>query len=829
VPIWARVVIAVAACRVLISSALYLSGQLAYRNELPLPLGVYATLTAAFGVLGLTLVAANRRDVRAAWLGGVFILGAVPLSAPFLAGRPVGELGWLRFVRPDAFLPALLWGFVAGFPSPMTGRPAALVRLAIRVAAAAGLGLSLVNLSFLVAPTADWRVLVRPVPGSGSLYYPLVFGTSTAAFALLLARARGAGPSQRRQVLLFAGGLVGGALPLVLQASLEAIPAYYDLIHQPGVELVVGVIVFGALATIPFVTAYSVLFDRVVDLRLVLRAALQYALARYSILFLTLVPFLALGFFVVSHRTEPMAALMTGPRPIVLSAMAVAGVLAFRQRQRLLGAVDRRFFREQYDARHLLDGFVADILHATSPSALETRIQAAVARAFHADAKLFTANDVLGVYERPHTGAEPVSLTGILASLAGADPAPMDVDPSDVYSPFRRLPPDEQRWLVDGQLRLLLALRNPERRPVALLGLSSKRSGLPYSEADRRLVSAVGGAASLTLQNLRLRSMTPDPQAPAARECRVCQRLHPPDAAICGCGGHLWEVPAPYVLRGVFQLERRIGGGGMGVVYGARDLNLDRPVAVKTLPKMTVQSAVQLRREARAMAAVAHPNLAVIHGVETWRDIPFLVQEYLAGGTLAARIKAKPLSIDAALDLGITIAGALHALHQAGLVHRDIKPTNIGFTQSGVVKLLDFGLARHLAGVAGGSDDTTSSGLLLGASAVVTDHGLVGTPPYMSPEALLSRQPEPSFDLWSLCVVLYEAMTGRRPFDGRDAIEMAELLSRRELPVPGQCLEHCPAEVDAFFRRAFSSDPARRPGSAEALRLELLELRRVSG
>jgi serine/threonine-protein kinase len=830
VPIWARLVVAVAGCRVLIATALYLSGQ-SYPAALPLPPGLYLALTAAFGGLGITLVAANRRDVRAAWLGGVFVLGAVPLSAPFLAGRPIAELGWLRLVRPDTFLPALLLGFVSAFPSPMTGRGGRLAQQATGAAALLGLALAVLNLSVLFTPAGGrvgaWRAVLVPVAGAGSLYYPLVFGLCTAAFALLLTRARGARASERRQVMLFAGGFVGGSLPLVIQASLEAIPAYYAFVHRPGIEQAVGVIVFGALGTIPFVTAYSVLFDRVVELRFVLRAALQYALARYSIVFLALVPFLALAFFVVMHRDEPLTGLMTGTRPLVLAAVAIAGAFALRYRDGLLDAVDRRFFREQYDPQQLLDGFAGEILRAGTTADLETSVGRIADRAFHADAKLFVANEVLGVYERPTSGGETISLGGILASLASADPAPMDVDPSDVYSPFRRLPPDEQRWLLDGELRLLLALRSAHGQPTALLALTSKRSGLPYSDADRRLLSALGSAAALTLQNLRLRSATPDPLMPAARECRRCQQLHAPEAQACTCGGSLRDAPAPFVLRGVYQLERRIGGGGMGVVYQARDLNLDRVVAVKTLPRTTVEAAVRLRREARAMAAVAHPNLAVIHGVETWRDIPFLVQEYLAGGTLAERIRRGPLSPSAALDLAITLAGALDALHRAGLVHRDVKPSNIGFTAGGDVKLLDFGLARQLAGMPGALDATTETGPPRWRSPSITDQVLVGTPAYMSPEAILGRPAEPAFDIWSLCVVLYESMTGTRPFDGRDAIDMAELLGAGRFAPPSRLADACPPAMDEFFERAFNARVNERPGTAGALRRDLDELRRV--
>ena len=153
----------------------------------------------------------------------------------------------------------------------------------------------------------------------------------------------------------------------------------------------------------------------------------------------------------------------------------------------------------------------------------------------------------------------------------------------------------------------------------------------------------------------------------------------------------------PHVLRGMFRLEQRLGAGGMGVVYRAVDL---QPRARRRDQDAAADGRragpARLRKEARAMAMVAHPNLAVIYGIETWRDMPFLVEEYLAGGTLAHGCRCARPSLAEALQLGITLADALEHLHAAGILHCDIKPSNIGFTQHGVVKLLDFGLARLL-------------------------------------------------------------------------------------------------------------------------------------
>jgi serine/threonine protein kinase len=240
-----------------------------------------------------------------------------------------------------------------------------------------------------------------------------------------------------------------------------------------------------------------------------------------------------------------------------------------------------------------------------------------------------------------------------------------------------------------------------------------------------------------------------------------------------------------------------------------------------------------MRREARAMAAVTHPSLALIFGAETWHGTPMLVLELLEGGSLAERLARSPLPIPAALELGIALAGAVAELHRAGILHRDIKPSNIGFTRDGAPKLLDFGLARVLgdereeaaAAVAVGPDLGLSEAETMSRTMKTPAGCVVGTPLYMSPEALRGERANPSFDLWGLAVVLWEAIAGCHPFAGPDRLPTRERVSAARVPAVEALRPDCPAKVADFFKEALHRKASRRPGSAAELARRLQELR----
>ena len=235
----------------------------------------------------------------------------------------------------------------------------------------------------------------------------------------------------------------------------------------------------------------------------------------------------------------------------------------------------------------------------------------------------------------------------------------------------------------------------------------------------------------------------------------------------------------PGTTLGSYQVTAKIGEGGMGEVYRARDTKLDRDVALKVLPEAFTSDPDRLarfEREAKVLASLNHPNIGSIHGFEESGDTKALVLELVEGPTLADRIKGGPIPIDEALPIAKQIAEALEAAHEAGVIHRDLKPANIKVREDGTVKVLDFGLAKAL--------DTTPQGdpsLSPTMTAAATQMGVImGTAAYMSPEQARGKPVDKRSDIWAFGAVLYEMLSGRRPFEGRDVSETLGAVLRLE-------------------------------------------------
>jgi len=274
---------------------------------------------------------------------------------------------------------------------------------------------------------------------------------------------------------------------------------------------------------------------------------------------------------------------------------------------------------------------------------------------------------------------------------------------------------------------------------------------------------------------------------------------------------------------GSYEVLAQIGAGDMGEVYKAHDTKLGRDVAIKILPEAFAHDPERLsrfQREAKMLAALNHPNIATIHGLEQSNGTHYLVMELVPGETLAERIKREgAVPVEEALKVSVQIAEALEAAHEKGIIHRDLKPANVKVTPEGKVKVLDFGLAKAFAGD-GASEDPSNSPTL---SAVATMQGvLLGTAAYMSPEQARGKTVDKRTDIWAFGCVLYELITGRAAFRGETLSDTIAAVLEREpdwqaLPPP------TPAQIRNLLRRCLRKDPQRRLRDLGDARIEIEE------
>jgi serine/threonine protein kinase len=268
---------------------------------------------------------------------------------------------------------------------------------------------------------------------------------------------------------------------------------------------------------------------------------------------------------------------------------------------------------------------------------------------------------------------------------------------------------------------------------------------------------------------------------------------------------------------GPYEILAPLGAGGMGEVYRARDTRLGREVAVKVLPDSLAHDGdalARFEREARLLAALDHPHIAGIHGIEESGEARYLVLELVEGSSLAERLAAGPLPVDESLRIAAQIADALDAAHAKGIVHRDLKPGNVMVTPDGRAKVLDFGLAKSEIVDASSSQSRSPT---LAATQAGT---LLGTPAYMSPEQARGRPADKRSDIWSFGCVLYEMLAGRRPFEGATASDaMVAILGKepdwRRLP------RATPEPIRRLLARCLEKDVDRRLRDAGEARVQI--------
>jgi tRNA A-37 threonylcarbamoyl transferase component Bud32 len=767
-----------------------------------------ALLLASIAVTNLTPV--TPYDAHAPMLpnGGAAIWRALP---------PV--LGWPMWVGLGIFFigPFLVALFFAEFPRPFfrTRRGRMLLWLP-------GLILALIAMPGLVRLMV--RVVYDPAHWYGTLpdwFTPFVGVTVMSMVVmgmtlLLVNYRRLSDRTERRRVRILVGGtLVGlGATSIVTMAGFFQLPAMVDWVLRSPTVLVGSNLLF---LVFPVSFAYAILRHQLLDVRLIVRQGVQYALARGVVV--SLVPVCA-GLLVVDlvvHGDRPLRDILFA-RGWIYAAVAGLALAAHAGRKRWLETLDRRFFREHYDAHQLLLRMVEEIRAAPGLAGAAPRVVTRIESALHPEFVALLAREVHDPVYRLLASAPArdldLSLPGEskLTALVRLLGKPLDVGPGQSGWMGQHLPLDEADLVRRTRIALLVPVPGgPDGRDV-LLVLGVKRSEEPYSREDQELLTGIAAGLGLLMER---------PAAAASRDsfaqCPRCGGCH--DAGALSCaedGARLEIVPLPRVLGERYRLERRLGQGGMGTVYEAADIALARRVAVKVIREELVGSAAaaeRFRLEARAAASFAHPNVVTVHDFGIARDTrAFLVMELLRGASLRDVLRRRT-RLDAARVVSILrdVGAAADTAHARQLVHRDLKPENVFLARDDGperVKVLDFGLAKVMSAPAD--------------AATVTGSGtIVGTLHYMGPEQLRACAVDPGWDVWAMSVMAYEMLTGTLPFVGATVIDyQIAVLAGRFTPV-GEQLAGAPAALQAFFERALALDPSRRPGSGERLVTDL--------
>jgi len=776
----------------------------------------------------LCLLHGSARDTRARRLGQLYLLLAAAMARPALeilerSGMTTATILWSG-VYLESFVPLSSWRFAREFPLVVRFTRFDRVASVVTIVAFA-VSLVLFGASLTTVPgMTEWSAAPAWVSSfsrrdAESWFWPVVYLFLSGGVLTVLLRTQAAAEDERARARWFSLSLLAGFGPLVTTGLSRAVfPGLWrGLDTSPAATRLIDAMVLGSLLAVPFVTAYAVLVHRVLSVHLVVRRALHYAMARFSLLVVTLLPmaWLVVQAYLRRDRTVEQLAAEVGWPGLMTTAV---GAVLLLTRGVMLRRLELHFVGTPLDyARPLSDVAVA-ISGARSRREVAASLTTHVQRTLGVRSANAFERSRSGEWQSVLHGAPGPDAQGALTAVVTGTPGAISVEPDGPL--FGLLPQRDQLWLVHGDVRTLLRIPAPDGTIIGCLAIGARANGFPLSRNDFDYAEAAVSTAGAALDTLTRHERTerqPSEHDDLAFECEDCGAVFEASPR-CACASSMRALASlPARVADKFLVSRRLGRGGMGVVYLAHDVALDRRVALKTLPRLSAVEPGAVRAEARAMAAVEHPCLATIFGLEVWRRTPILVVEYLPGGTVVDRLRTRPFDPSQAIVSVLTLAEGLHALHTHGFLHRDIKPSNIGFNASGRPKLLDFGLSRLAAHVA---SQSTSHEAPVDLSDTRT--GLAGTPLYLSPELLDGAMPSAHDDLWALALVLLEMLGSPHPFAAptmrRVFLNIRTTAVTRAMQLP----EQAPRGLKMFAARALHPSRDQRFQSAtefaEALR-----------
>lgn len=690
---------------------------------------VYSLVTLTFLLsLALGALLAWRGDGRpttllAAWLLasiGCALLPLWPRSMAFAWAelpRPIGWLLWPGAIS-SAFVPAQMFALCALVPKPLM-RARWLAAALTPIVLVGGYVATTSILTVYFPPRAIEFPLPRWLQVAGPLSYGVYF--ALAAVLLLVALRRATERNERRRIHALLLGSAAGMVGLLIIGAAFALPAAVS-----GGLMAIGGLIF---ALLPLCFAYATLRHRLFDIRVIIRLGLQYALARGFILALIPIAVLALVIDLGRHGDQTLQQILAD-RGWTYGMVAAATAVTYFNRDRWMTALDRRFFRERYASQQILRDVVQDVSSAgdfkTAAGKVVNRVNSALHPVMVAVlSKPRVATAFSTVTALPATQTVPALASGsAITQIVRALGRPVSFGSTGL----RDVPADQQKWLTESSVELVVPITTDPSRDEAMLVLGPRRSEEPYSNEDVDLLAAVAASLGLLIGRSTSESAT---------------------ITVTGPG-------APPKISNRYRIERPIGEGGMGMVYAAVDETLDRRVAIKVIKDphlLGTDGLARFQKEARTAASLSHPHIVTIHdyGVDD-AGSPYLVMELLDGHSLrAAIVKDGRMTASRAVAILGALWSAVDAAHAKGVIHRDLKPENVFLVGNTThAKILDYGIAKAI------TSTTTHA----------TTGGVLGTLAYMAPEQAAGGAASPAWDHWALSVIAYEMLTGRHPFGG---------------------------------------------------------------
>lgn len=594
-------------------------------------------------------------------------------------------------------------------------------------------------------------------------------------------------PDQRRRIKWIVYGTAAGALPGVVFFLSFVILSSIGAGYLPSNSNFQNLLALSNVSAgaIPITFGYAILKHRVFDINVVVRRSLQYLLAKNVLRAILSLPLIALAYAVISNPNKTVAEILFH-NSIYLYLMAAVAV-SLKYRRQLREWIDRKFFREAYDRERLLLGLVDEIKEIDSLAEISRLVSNEVEAALH-------PKHIYAFYREEEKRDLALGYSSGGSSQNLRIPASyrllrlMETETSAQEYPLPQkdlLPKGEKEWLDSLEISLIVPMNGTDGALVGLLLLAEKKSEEPYAPGDRKLLEIVASQMAIVYENVWLKDRVDKERRTKrevlarlegqainlVRECPSCGACFDSSAEFCESDQAelTLSLPVERTIEGKYRLDRLLGRGGMGAVYEAMDLRLDRKVAIKIMLGSMFGDRTALRRferEARASARLNHPNIitAYDYGV-TGAEGAYLVMEMVIGFNMrSAMEKEQVIAPAVAAEWFDQVLEGMKSAHKSGIVHRDLKPENILISrtedESALIKILDFGLAKVLQ-------------LDLSDQKTMTARGTVlGTFGYMSPEQLSGEEVDERSDVFAIGVMVVEALTGRRPFIGKTYAEL---------------------------------------------------------